>query len=125
MGDVMPTALITGITGQDGSYLAELLLSKGYDVIGMVRRSSTVKYERIDHLLANMDTLISHNRETIDHSITDLHYTLEVIATHVREIASNLESTTRNMNEFTAEIRRNPSTIIRGREINVDSASGN
>lgn len=47
----MPTALITGITGQDGSYLAELLLSKGYQVIGMVRRSSTVTFERIDHLL--------------------------------------------------------------------------
>jgi phospholipid/cholesterol/gamma-HCH transport system substrate-binding protein len=77
--------------------------------------------KRIDHLLASMDTLIANNRETIDHSITDLHYTLEVIATHVREIASNLESTTRNMNEFTAEIRRNPSTIIRGREVNSDS----
>ncbi len=47
----MPTALITGITGQDGSYLAELLLEKGYDVVGMVRRSSTVNFERIDHLL--------------------------------------------------------------------------
>src|ERR671921_1132011 len=43
-------ALITGITGQDGSYLAELLLEKGYDVIGMVRRSSTVNFERIAHL---------------------------------------------------------------------------
>jgi len=43
-------ALITGITGQDGSYLAELLLAKGYDVIGMVRRSSTVNFERISHL---------------------------------------------------------------------------
>ena len=47
----MPTALITGITGQDGSYLAELLLSKGYKVVGVARRSSTVTYERIDHLL--------------------------------------------------------------------------
>tara|TARA_B100000700_G_C14978428_1_gene825079 strand:+ start:152 stop:1129 length:978 start_codon:yes stop_codon:yes gene_type:complete len=46
----MPTALITGITGQDGSYLAESLLNKGYDVIGMVRRSSTVNYERIAHI---------------------------------------------------------------------------
>src|SRR3954468_17552128 len=44
-----PRALITGITGQDGSYLAELLLAKGYDVIGMVRRSSTVNFERIAH----------------------------------------------------------------------------
>ena len=43
-------ALITGITGQDGSYLAELLLEKGYDVLGMVRRSSTVNFERIAHL---------------------------------------------------------------------------
>ena len=42
-------ALITGITGQDGSYLAELLLDKGYEVIGMVRRSSTVSFERIAH----------------------------------------------------------------------------
>jgi len=47
----MPTALITGITGQDGSYLAELLLSKGYKVVGVVRRSSTVTSERVSHLL--------------------------------------------------------------------------
>lgn len=46
----MPKALITGITGQDGSYLAELLLEKGYDVVGMLRRSSTVNFERIDHI---------------------------------------------------------------------------
>src|SRR5687768_2986819 len=45
-----PRALITGITGQDGSYLAELLLDKGYEVVGMVRRSSTVNFERISHL---------------------------------------------------------------------------
>jgi len=43
-------ALITGITGQDGSYLAELLLDKGYEVHGMVRRSSVEKFERIAHL---------------------------------------------------------------------------
>jgi GDPmannose 4,6-dehydratase len=46
----MPTALITGVTGQDGSYLAELLLSKGYQVVGMVRRSSTVTLERLEHI---------------------------------------------------------------------------
>ncbi len=45
----MPTALITGITGQDGSYLAEFLLAQGYDVLGMVRRSSTVNFDRIRH----------------------------------------------------------------------------
>ncbi|HEY2980137.1 MAG TPA: GDP-mannose 4,6-dehydratase [Anaerolineales bacterium] len=47
----MPTALITGINGQDGSYLAELLLKKGYKVAGLVRRSSTQNYERIQHIL--------------------------------------------------------------------------
>ncbi len=47
----MQTAIITGITGQDGSYLAELLLSKGYKVVGMARRASTVTNERIEHLL--------------------------------------------------------------------------
>ncbi len=45
----MPKALITGITGQDGSYLAEFLLAQGYDVLGMVRRSSTVNFDRIRH----------------------------------------------------------------------------
>ena len=46
----MSVALITGITGQDGSYLAELLLKKNYKVIGMVRRTSTVTFERIAHI---------------------------------------------------------------------------
>jgi len=53
----MPTALITGITGQDGSYLAELLLSKGYHVVGMARRASTVTYERIQHLLDDITVI--------------------------------------------------------------------
>ncbi|HKO16006.1 MAG TPA: GDP-mannose 4,6-dehydratase [Gemmatimonadaceae bacterium] len=51
----MPTALITGITGQDGSYLAELLLEKGYRVVGIVRRSSTTPYERISHLIDRVE----------------------------------------------------------------------
>lgn len=51
----MPTALITGITGQDGSYLAEFLLAKGYTVVGVVRRSSTTPYERISHLVDRVE----------------------------------------------------------------------
>ena len=50
----MKRALITGITGQDGSYLAELLLEKGYDVHGLVRRSSTERFERIEHLRSRL-----------------------------------------------------------------------
>jgi GDPmannose 4,6-dehydratase len=51
----VPTALITGITGQDGSYLAEFLLEKGYRVVGVVRRSSTTPYERIGHLVDRIE----------------------------------------------------------------------
>src|ERR1700722_19353251 len=55
---VAKRALITGITGQDGSYLAELLLAKGYEVIGLMGRSSTVKIERISHIQERL-TLVS------------------------------------------------------------------
>jgi len=54
----MPKALITGITGQDGSYLAEFLLEKGYEVIGMVRRTSTTNFDRIKHIQDKL-TLVS------------------------------------------------------------------
>src|SRR6266852_9664766 len=50
-GQPRRTALVTGVTGQDGSYLAELLLEKGYEVVGVVRRTSHDSYERIGHLL--------------------------------------------------------------------------
>jgi GDPmannose 4,6-dehydratase len=53
----MPTALITGITGQDGSYLAELLLAKGYRVVGVVRRTSHDSYERIQHLVGRVEVV--------------------------------------------------------------------
>jgi len=68
------TALITGITGQDGSYLAELLLQKGYRVVGMTRRSSTAGGEQIEHLTGQIElvqgdlldeaSLVSALRET-------------------------------------------------------------
>jgi GDPmannose 4,6-dehydratase len=64
----MPKALITGITGQDGSYLAELLLAKGYDVVGVVRRTSHHSYERIEHLLDRVEVVAA---DLLDqHSLT-------------------------------------------------------
>ena len=64
----MPKALITGITGQDGSYLAELLLAKGYEVVGMVRRTSHHSYERIEHLLDRVEVVAA---DLLDqHSLT-------------------------------------------------------
>lgn len=61
----MKTALITGITGQDGSYLAELLLSKGYQVVGMSRRTSTLNFERIAHI---QDKIILEQGDLLDQS---------------------------------------------------------
>ncbi len=58
VGNMPKTALITGITGQDGSYLAELLLENGYKVVGMMRRSSTLNFERIAHIQDKI-TLVS------------------------------------------------------------------
>jgi GDPmannose 4,6-dehydratase len=64
----MPRALITGVTGQDGSYLAELLLAKGYEVAGVVRRTSHHSYERIEHLLGRIQI---HPADLLDqHSLT-------------------------------------------------------
>ena len=81
--------------------------------------------KRLDTLLVSMNTLIEKNKGEIDHSVADLHHTLEVVASHVQEISYNLESTTRNLNEFTAEIRRNPSTLIRGRDFHDDLEARN
>jgi len=65
----MPTALITGVTGQDGSYLAEFLLAKGYRVVGVVRRSSTTPYERIAHLVDRIELV---SADLLDqHSLVD------------------------------------------------------
>ncbi len=65
----MPTALITGITGQDGSYLAEFLIEKGYEVHGIMRRSSSFNTERIEHIYLNEWVRDMHNRRMLN-----LHY---------------------------------------------------
>ena len=65
----MPTALITGITGQDGSFLAEFLLEKGYEVHGIIRRSSTFNTERIEHLYLDEWVRDMHRQRLIN-----LHY---------------------------------------------------
>src|SRR2546421_3357600 len=59
-----PRALVTGVTGQDGSYLAELLVDRGYEVHGLVRRSSTERFDRIEHL---RDRITLHQGDLLDH----------------------------------------------------------
>ena len=70
-------AMITGITGQDGSYLAELLLEKGYEVHGLVRRSSSFNTWRIDHV---RDRLVLHYGDLVDQN--SLVRTLSAVGPH-------------------------------------------
>jgi len=71
----MKSALITGITGQDGSYLAELLLEKGYDVYGLIRRLSTPNISRIEHILSDVELV--EGDLTDQSSITDAIHRLQ------------------------------------------------
>ena len=78
----MKKALITGVTGQDGSYLTELLLSKGYEVHGIVRRASTMNRERIDHIKrdehAKGNKLFIHYGDLADgEQISDIVYNIK------------------------------------------------
>ena len=65
-------ALITGITGQDGSYLAELLLEKGYEVHGIVRRSSLINTHRIDHIYKNIHLHYGDLTDATNYKTTNL-----------------------------------------------------
>src|SRR5262249_10261038 len=67
-------ALVTGITGQDGSYLAELLLNKGYEVFGLVRRSSVKRFERIEPLIDDLLLVEGHlsDQSSLDSVIHDV-----------------------------------------------------
>ena len=82
MGAMSKRVLITGITGQDGSYLAELLLNKGYDVVGMVRRSSTVNMERVAHLAGDV--------EFVPGDLLDQASMIKVLRTHRPDEVYNL-----------------------------------
>ncbi len=78
----MPTALVTGITGQDGSYLAEFLLEKGYRVIGMVRRTSTINFDRIRH--------IQNDVELVQGDLLDQMSLVDILAEHQPSEVYNL-----------------------------------
>ncbi len=78
----MPKALITGITGQDGSYLADFLLEKGYDVVGVVRRSSTGNFSRIEH--------IQHRVQIVHGDLVDLSSLINLIEEHRPDEVYNL-----------------------------------
>ena len=97
-------ALITGITGQDGSYLAELLLSKGYKVVGMVRRSSTVNYERIGDLMDDI--------EFVPGDLLDQMSLVEALESHKPEEVYNLAAQSFVQTSFTQPVLTGETTAL-------------
>ena len=97
----MKVALITGISGQDGSYLAELLLEKGYEVHGTIRRSSTINNSRIDHL---SDNVILHHADLTD-STNILNLIKNVEPTEIYNLAAQSHvKVSFEMPAYTAEV---------------------
>ena len=80
----MKIALITGITGQDGSYLTELLLNKNYDVFGIIRRASDINTQRIDHLYSNKKMILRYGDLTDSANLVHILY-------EIKEKYKNLE----------------------------------
>src|SRR5215207_9895659 len=99
-----PRVLITGVTGQDGSYLAELLLDKGYEVIGMVRRSSTVNFERIAHL---QDRITAVPGDLLDEASL-----IEVLSTHRPDEVYNLAAQSFVQTSFTQPVLTGETTAL-------------
>ena len=112
------TTRLNHILDQSGGQL-ETILGKAEVASGNISTLTTDFHQtrkQLDTLLISMRKIVSNNSGEIDHSIADLHHALEVVASHVQEISSNLEATTRNMNELTTDLRRNPGLLVRGRE---------
>ena len=74
-------------------------------------------------MLTTVDTLIDDHKDDVGHSLVDLHASLETVSRHIDAIANNLEGATRNFNEFSGQIREDPSVLLRGREADDDGAN--
>jgi len=112
------TTRLNHILDQSGGQI-ESILGKAELASGNISTLTTDFHQtrkQLDTLLLSMRRIVSNNSGEIDHSIGDLHHALEVVASHVQEISSNLEATTRNMNELSTELRRNPGLLVRDRE---------
>lgn len=115
-------------TGRVGSILRNLEKVSGevdelMNGIGGTRERLDQALAKVDGVLVNLDSLIAEvtgvvtdNEDDLAASVTDLHESLEALSRHTEAIASNLETTTRNMNEFSQQIREDPAILLRGRE---------
>ena len=112
------TTQLNHILDQSGGHI-ESILGKAELASGNISTLTTDFHQtrkQLDTLLISMRRIVKTNSGEINHSIADLHHALEVVASHVQEISSNLEATTRNMNELSTELRRNPGLLVRERE---------
>jgi methyl-accepting chemotaxis protein len=91
------------------------------DVSDMTNGVQATKAQ-IDDILETIDRLIDSNSGEIGHSLTDLHASLEAVSRHIDAIARNLEDTTRNTSEFSEQIRKDPSVLLRRRNAADDGA---
>jgi phospholipid/cholesterol/gamma-HCH transport system substrate-binding protein len=78
----------------------------------------------LDQLLIQANELLARNQGSLDHSIDDLHHSLEAVARHIDAMSRNLDATSRNLAEFSAQIRRDPSLLLRGRSVEPDAGTG-
>ncbi len=76
-----------------------------------------VTQRRLDEVLASVEDLLDREQGEVAHAVSDLHRSLESVADHIGAINRNLETTTRNMSEFSEDIRRNPGLLLRGRDV--------
>ena len=91
------------------------------DVLDMTNGLQATKAQ-VDDVLATVNSLIDSSSGDLGHSLVDLHASLETVSRHIDAIASNLEDTTRNANEFSEQIRKDPSVLLRGRNAVDDGA---
>ncbi len=102
-------------TDRVGRILANLETSSGN--VARVSADLATTREMLDRLVGRLDALIERNEDELGHAVVDAHESLETVARHIDSITHDLEATSRNMSEFSRQIREDPSLLLRGREI--------
>ncbi len=113
-------ARVSGLLSQDNAASVERTLAHLETTSASFARMSHDLGEtraRLDELLLSLQGLFDREQGEVAHAVTDLHRSLETVADHIGAINRNLETTTRNMSEFSEDIRRNPGLLLRGRDV--------
>jgi phospholipid/cholesterol/gamma-HCH transport system substrate-binding protein len=116
---------VADLLSAENAQRVELILTNlstvSEDVSDMTNGLKNTK-SQVDDILETINALIESSSGDIGHSLVDLHASLETVARHIDAVARNLEDTTRNANEFSEQIREDPSVLVRGRDVASDGA---